>query len=258
MSWASRRQFTYLFGLFAFCAIGLFLFLYPKFNKPATCTDGKMNGTEVGVDCGGVCQKFCPYQMSDPIVLWSRAFPVNGTTYNLLSYVENQNKNGGVPIAKYEFRIYDENNKLIGRREGQTFIPPNGRIAVFESRFDAGQSIPKNVTFEFTGDMVWVRKEPKLQLLPIKVDRIVLGEDSTSPMLSARITNDSIFDIPAFDVITVLYDSMHNAIAVSKTHLDELKSNGREPLLFTWPLPFSDTPVTKDVLPQINPFYLSL
>ncbi len=257
MSWASRRQFTYLGGVLLFIAGILFLYLYPKFHVAPTCTDNKKNGTELGVDCGGVCSQFCSFQVSTPVVLWSRAFLVSGNTYNLMAYVENQNKNAAAKYATYEFRIYDTDNKLIGRREGVTFIPPNTRFPVFESRFESGTSIPKNVTFSFTNQIIWVKKDPINTEVPITVDRIVLGDSTSSPSLFARVTNDSILDLPPFDFFVILYDDLHNAIAVSKTHREGLKSSESANLSFTWPQAFSSTPVVKEVIPSINPFFIN-
>lgn len=257
MSWASRRQFFYIMIVVLTIALVLFVMFYKVIFKAPTCYDKKQNGGEVGMDCGGPCSLYCSNQVSNPVVLWSRAFPVVGTNYNLLAYVENQNKRGAVAKADYEFKIYDTKNQLIGTRTGTTFIPPNQRFPIFESRFDAGQSTIRSVTFSFTNQLYWVVKDPVLSTLPLRVDRILLGEDTESPSLSARISNDSIYELPAFDVIAILYDSTHNAIAVSKTHKEGLDSNKSDILLFTWPGAFSDTPVKNDVITMINPFSVS-
>lgn len=258
MSWALRRQLFYILIVLAFVALVLFGMFYKVIFKAPTCFDTKQNGEEVGVDCGGACSLYCKEQVSSPVVLWSRAFPVVGSNYNLLAYVENQNKRGAVAKAEYEFKVYDTNNQLIGRRTGTTFIPPNQRFPIFESRFDVGSAIPRYVTFSFTNELIWQVKDPVLSTLPLRVDRVVLGEDTQAPSLTARISNESIYDLPEFDIVAILYDSMHNAIAVSKTHKDGLKSNTSAPLLFTWPNPFSDTPVAPlTVLPMINPFSVS-
>jgi hypothetical protein len=254
MSWASRRQFFYIMIVVLTIALILFGVFYKVIFQAPTCYDKKQNGGEQGVDCGGMCALYCAEQVSSPVVLWSRAFHVIGNNYNLLAYVENQNKRGSVQKADYEFRVYDTNNQLIGTRTGSTFIPPNQRFPIFESRFDVGDSTPRSVTFSFKGNLVWVVKDPVLATLPLRIDRIILGEDTEAPNLSARISNESIYDLPEFDVITILYDSTHNAIAVSKTHKDGLASNTSTTLLFTWPNPFSDTPVKNDVITMINPF----
>jgi hypothetical protein len=106
MSWASRRQFQYIGGLVAFLAIIALIIAWPTITRKPTCTDGKQNGGENGVDCGGSCQKICNADVSEPIVLWSRAFPVTGNIYNLVSFVENRNKEAAVMQVSYEFRIY--------------------------------------------------------------------------------------------------------------------------------------------------------
>lgn len=254
MSWASNRQSKYLLGIFAFCGLIVLAFLYPTLTKAPTCFDGKQNGGEHGVDCGGACSRQCSSEVSDPLILWSRAFNVSGSTYNLVGFVENQNKDSAVAVASYEFKVYDTNNTLIGVRTGTTFIPPNQQFAVFESRFDSGQSTVKSISFGFTGPLVWVKKAPTLQTLPISVGNVLLGDNPNSPTLTADVTNDSIYSLPAFDVVTILYDSNHNAITASKTHSDGLDSNTSTPVLFTWPEPFSQTVATKDVIIEINPF----
>ncbi len=254
MSWASRRQSQYLFGLLLFLGLIALIILWPTITRKPTCADLKQNGTETGVDCGGSCQRICNVDAAEPVVLWSRAFPVTGSTYNLVAFIENSNKAAAVAMVSYEFRIYDTNNLLIGRRSGTTFIPPNQQFAIFESRFDSGASQIRSVRFEFTSPFIWVKKAPTIQTMPIRIDNIILGSDIQSPTLTARVNNDSIYDLPAFDVIAILYDKDHIAINASKTHKDSLSSNGNSLLLFTWPQAFTNTPLTEDVLISINPF----
>lgn len=254
MSWASKRQFKYFSGLVLFIALVIFALIYPVIFKKPTCFDNKKNGTETGIDCGGTCSLMCKSDISLPSVLWSRAFPVIGNDYNLVAFIENRNKNSGVVNASYEFRIYDTNNKLLGRREGTTFIPPNQQFAIFEPRFNSGQSDIKTVTFEFLSPLVWIKKSPTLQILPIFVNNIVFDNNKDTPNLSAVINNDSIYDMPEFDVIAILYDRENNAINASKTHKDKLLSNNNLPVVFTWPETFRSLPVTQDIMVLINPF----
>jgi hypothetical protein len=257
MSWATKRQLKYFLGFVLFMALIIFAFIAPIIFKKATCSDGKKNGDETGIDCGGSCSLMCKSDVSAPVVLWSRSFPVTGTTYNLVAYIENRNKSSAVYTANYEFRIYDINNKLLGRRQGKTFIPPNQQFAVFESRFDSGQNKIKAVTFEFLEPIVWIKKSPTLQTLPIRVNNITFDNNKDTPTLSAVINNDSIYDLPEFDVIAILYDIDHNAINASKTHKDKLLNSNKLPIVFTWPEALTIAPVTEDVIVQINPFSVS-
>jgi hypothetical protein len=257
MSWASRRQFKYATGVILFFGLIIFAIAYPYIFKKPTCLDNKQNGTETGIDCGGTCSLMCKSDVTAPVVLWSRAFHVTGNSYNLVAFIENRNKNSGVEKAPYEFRVYDTNNKLLGRKEGETFIPPNQQFAIFESRFEAGDNQIKSVSFDFASSLVWVKKEPTIQTLKIDINKIVFDNNKDTPSLSAMVNNDSIYDIPKFDVIAILYDIDHNAINASKTTKDQLLNNTSLPLIFTWPETLSATPVTNDVLIQINPFSVS-
>lgn len=257
MSWASRRQFKYISIILVILLLILFWIFYPMIFKKPTCFDEKKNGTETAVDCGGSCLRVCGVDVSAPVVVWSRAFPVTANIYNLVAYIENPNMNVAIEKVNYEFRIYDINNTLIGRREGSTFIPPNQAFVVFEPRFNAGEMQVRSVTFELLSPYNWVKKEPTLNLLPIKVENIVLDNNSYLPSLTAKVKNDSIHDIPFFSAVAILYDVEHNVVNVSKTEKDGILSNASLPISFTWPEVLSGTPVKSDVLIQINPFTTS-
>jgi hypothetical protein len=257
MNWATKRKLQYLGGFTFIFLLIVFIVLYPIIFKKPTCSDGVKNGTEKGIDCGGMCSLMCKESISDPVVLWSRAFPVVGNTFNLVALIENQNKDSAIQEVSYEFRIYDVSNHLIGRRQGTTYVPPNKQLAVFEPTFNPGESELKSVTFQFTTPFVWYKKAPVLNSLPLYVDNIVLGEDKKSPSLSAKINNESIYDMPPFEVVSILYDINHNAINASKTITEGVHSNDSIPVYFTWPKELSSDPVVKDVLVQIDPFILS-
>ncbi|MCX6754430.1 MAG: hypothetical protein NTU81_01200 [Candidatus Nomurabacteria bacterium] len=257
MSWALKRQLQYFSGLVIFIGLIVFALIYPIIFKKPTCFDSQKNGDETGIDCGGSCLLMCREEISTPVVIWNRSFHVVGSTYNLVAFVENRNKTAGVIKAPYEFRIYDANNKLLGRREGSTFIPPNQQFAVFEPRFDSGQNEIKTVTFEFLPNLTWIKKLPTLQTLKINVDNIIIDNNKNTPSLSAVVNNNSIYDVPEFDVIAILYDVNHNAINASKTHRNSLLNNTSTPIVFTWPEALSSEPSTNDIIVLINPFLVS-
>lgn len=257
MSWALKRQFTYLSIVLGILLLILFWIFYPKIFKKPTCFDNKQNGTETGIDCGGGCSLVCLVDTTNPVIVWSRAFPVTGNIYNLAAYIENRNQSAAVEKADYEFLIYDTNNKLIGRRTGSTFIPPNQPFVIFEPRFNSGEIEVKSVSFEFISSLAWHKKEPILNTLPIKVDNIVLDNNFNLPRLTAVIKNESIHDLPSFDVVGILYDIDHNVINLSKSEKDGLLSNANLPVSFTWPEALSSNPVKNDVLIQVNPFKIS-
>jgi hypothetical protein len=259
MTWAFKRQFSYIFVLVLFFGVFGTLIAYPKLNKTPTCFDGKQNGTETGVDCGGVCAKACLAQVDPVSILWSRAFKVVPGRYNAVAYLENHNRDTAINKISYRFRFADANNIYIGKREGSTYVPPSGRFAVFEPGIDIGNSIPVYTTFEFTQVPEWVTvAEEKINRIKVLVSNINLIDEDTSPVLSATIKNDSFYPVKEIDVVAILYGADRNAVSASRTYLDELRAEEIKDINFTWPEPFSSKVVAKEIIPIYNIFSVKL
>lgn len=259
MTWAFKRQFFYIIILLLFLGIFGFLIISSSLNKPPTCTDGKQNGNETGVDCGGLCARACLSQVDELSVLWSRAFRVVPGRYNAVAYIENHNKNTAINKINYRFRFADSNNVYIGKREGSTYVPPSGKFSVFEPAIDVGNSIPVYTTFEFTSVPNWVTvSEEKIRQLQVLVSNITLTDENTAPKLSATIKNGSLFTIPAIKVVAILYDALGNSVAVSSTYIDTLNGEEIKDINFTWPESIMSKVVAKEIIPMYNIFGVEL
>ncbi|MFA6000143.1 MAG: hypothetical protein WC783_04165 [Candidatus Paceibacterota bacterium] len=259
MTWALKRQIFYIVVLIVFISLLVFVALYPSLNKAPTCADGIENGTETGVDCGGSCARACLLQVDQISVLWSQTFQVVPGRYNALTYLENHNKNTAVYKIKYRFRFADANNVYIGKREGSTTIPPGMKFAVFEPAIDLGNSVPVYTTFEFTETPVWVSvPQDKIDQLKIFVSNIDLEQADTSPILSATISNSSLFSIRNINVIGIIYDKKGNAVSASRTFVDLLGGEGKKDVTFTWPEPIRGEVINKEIIPIFNIFDINL
>ncbi|MEK7190283.1 MAG: hypothetical protein AAB661_00775 [Patescibacteria group bacterium] len=259
MTWAFKRQIFYVAVLLLFISVFVFLIIYPKLNKAPTCSDNKQNGTETGIDCGGLCARACLAKVDDISVLWSRAFKVIPGRYNAVAYLVNHNENTAVKKLNYRFRFADANNVYIGKREGSTFVPPGGAFAVFEPGIDIGNSIPVYVSFEFTQTPLWLQVSPeKVNQLKVFISDIRLTDEKTNPRLSAVIKNNSLFTIPNVNIIVILYDSSGNALSTSRTYLSQLNPLEISDINFTWPEPLSGTVVAKEIIPMYDIFSVKL
>lgn len=259
MTWGFKRQIFYLGIVLVFLAILAFLIIYPILTKAPTCSDGKQNGTETGVDCGGSCQLACTYQVDQISNLWSRIFQVVPGRYNAVAYLENHNKNTAINKITYRFRFADKNNVFIGKRDGETFIPPSGKFAVFEPAIDLGNSIPVFTSFEFTEMPIWIQvSQDKIDQLKMGVSQISLQNETTNPKLSAVLKNNSLFQVPEINVVAILYDISGEAVSASRTYLDVLNGEGSAPITFTWPEAFSKKVVSEEIIPMYNIFNVRL
>jgi hypothetical protein len=259
MTWALKRQIFYVLVVLVFLLGVGYLITYPRFHLAPSCVDGKQNGNETGIDCGGSCARACTAEVNPISVLWSRSFRVLPGRYNAVAYLENKNDNLAVYKIKYRFRFADKDNLYIGKREGETFIPTSGKFAIFESAIDMGNSIPVYTTFEFTEAPVWVKVSPqKVNQLKVFVSDVRLDNETTNPKLSAMVKNNSLFNIPNMNVVTILYDAQGTALSASQTYLDSLKGGESLPVNFTWPEPIQGGVVTKEIIPLFNIFLVQL
>lgn len=259
MTWALKRQIFYVIVLFLFISAFGFLIIYPKLTKAPTCTDGKQNGDETGIDSGGSCLNADPTKVDDVSVLWARAFRVIPGRYNAVAYIVNHNKNTAAQKVNYRFRFADKNNLYIGKREGSTFIPTGGNFVVFEPGIDIGNSIPVYSTFEFTEKPSWLQvSENKINQLKVNVSSIELKDADTFPKLSAVIKNNSLFTIPNVGVIAILYDENGNAISTSRTYLNKLSPLQSSDINFTWPEPLPGAVVAQEIIPMYDIFSVKL
>jgi len=255
MNWRFKRQLIIFLILIAVFLVGSLFFF--DFGAKATCFDGKKNGDETGIDCGGSCQLVCPGQSRPLVVRFQRSFRVAYGVYNAVAYVANPNPTQAIFQIPYEFRVYDSKDVLIAERTGKTFVPPNQSIAIFETDIRTGGREVTRTAFRFLQEPQWINVDKKLANLPISVsdEKIVSGPP---PSLTATLRNNSLFELRDLSVAVILYDASGNAVAASKTLLSTVPRKKDLPLLFSWNESFSAPPVRIEIIPQIDVFNLSL
>ena len=225
-------------------------FIFSSLRKEATCFDGKRNGAELGLDCGGGCQKICKFSAEDPIVLWSRSFEVRNGVYNSVAMVENPNPGIGAIDVSYTFKLFDSRNVLVYERKGVTDIPAQLRFPVFEGNIITGQRIPLRTFFEFSPDIFWLKQEnPDLRLKT--AEQKITGSES-SPRVESIIENGSLKMVQDIELFIIVYDLVDNAIAGSKTFIEKIDSNSSKSVVFTWPEPFSYPVGRVEIIPKFN------
>ncbi len=253
--WAKRRQRRLLFiiGLLVLIVLGLIIFSLT--NKQPTCFDRIQNGSETGVDCGGGCQNICLAEAHDIVVWWERPFKVANGVYNVVAYFENQNLDAGIKDLAYEFRLYNKNNILVSEPiVGSTFIEPNKRSAIFEPGIQTGQDEAYTVFFKTSVNKTWEKIDNTYAFNLFQVGEPVLTNQEVAPKLQAPIKNVSLENFREVPVIAIIYNQKGNAIASSRTFVDEIKQGGTANVYFSWPEPFNDTVSKIEIIPRVDPF----
>ena len=248
MSWASKRRATYLFSLLGVVLVVIGVSTFALFRPTPSCGNGKKDGTETGIDCGGSCRAVCAQNVIAPIMRWSRSFEVTPGTYSAVAYVENPNSSTGAEAVSYEFRLLDAEGILVAERKGSTFISPGALMPVFEAGIRTGERVPVYTTFSFTEEPFWVRSASRSGELLVREK--LLSDDATAPRITARLQNTTIKTLSNVQVVAVVFDASGNALAASSTVVPRIERSGTADIVFTWPAPFRAAPAQIDIIPR--------
>ena len=252
MSWASKRRFLYLFGIFLFFALVIGGPLsYKYFTIAPTCFDGIQNQGETSVDKGGPCILLDESTLAPHAILWARAFRVRDGSYNAVAYIQNPNQGAGVMSVPYKFGLYDSNNILIVEQTGTTFIMPGGITPVFAGGIDTGNLAVAHTYFSFTDDLKWQRMSDPTSA--ITINNIEVTTTDIGPRISAIAKNNSFSDITDLSFAVTVFDGAGNAINTSATKVARLAAGASMPIVFTWPDPFTSAIGRIDIMPVHAP-----
>ena len=234
--WAIRRRIQIIGLIIAFILV---FFVFPYLithHEIPTCTDGKQNQSELGVDCGGPCTLRCANMVKDLNILWTKVFTIRPSYYDVVAYVENPNSNSALTKFTYIAKLYDENGVEIGQSTNESYARPNERFILFAGGIDTGERIAKSGSIEIPQDLRWESAYPSKVLFSVS-DK-VLSNLERKPQLTAFLHNETPDLYRMIDVDSVIYDDKNNPIGVSSTKIEKLDPNGDAKLIFTWPAPF--------------------
>lgn len=247
MSWGTKRRNLVLSTLFLLVIIPVAFIAFLLFYNPPSCFDMKQNGGESGIDCGGSCQLVCTSQAFDPVIIWERYFRVDEGIYNVLAYVENPNPTAEIIQASYIFKLFNEENVLIAEKPGTITLGPKSVRPIIETGLQTGRQVPTRVSFEFTSQFVFEKKDPKDALVIVKNE--LIENEQTSPRVKAAIQNISLQPLRDIDVIVIVYDVFDNVLGTSSTFVQSLGAEESQDIVFTWPEPFNEDVIRIEVIP---------
>jgi hypothetical protein len=233
LSWSGRRQLMY-YGVGIIILVIFVLVVWATFFTAApTCFDGKQDGTELGVDCGGSCALVCTNLAHEPLVLWARPFQTGPSNYTAAAYIQNNNQGAGAKNVAYSFQLFDANNSLVVERDGVVNLPPVQTIPIIEPNITVGNRTVTHVEFAFsqTPPAVWSRV-PAGGIPTLQITQQNLNADASR--LGATIVNNTLQDAEQVTVTAVLFDSQGVARAASKSLLPVVSAQSSVPVVFTW------------------------
>lgn len=247
MSWSSNRKTLYfiivLFVVIVLIALPIFFLVY----KAPNCFDGKRNGNETGVDCGGSCSRLCASAFLPANISWSRYEEIAPDLYNLAAYIINPNPEGEAKNVPYKFNLYDNHGIPIEEYTGYVDIPPHRNTLAFTGAINVKNRKIGKVTFEFTGSPEWHKRVDPLSNLVISAKDYT--EDDVGSSLMVGLKNSGVSSMRKIAVFAVLFGDDGNALGFSKTVVDGIPGGKTVTAPFTWPINRQGKVVSIEIIP---------
>lgn len=237
-----RSQKKLVFGvIYGALFLGITYLAYLPFKPLETCTDGKKNQNETGVDCGGVCGACVIEPVLSDLVVAESAWVLGGkgNEYDVVAKISNPNNDYGASSVPYTFRLLDASGAVLLEKVGTSFILPK------EEKYIVETSIPLSTT-PFRVDVVlgkvdWekfagYKERPALDVYNRSFERITSGVGFGRA--KGLVVNNSPFDFTNLGIVVVLRDGVGKVVALQKTEQDTLRSGEQRDFTLLWPDPF--------------------
>lgn len=234
------------------CVTSLSVFLLRDVLFPApTCVDGKRNGFELDVDCGGSCALRCSSEVTPFTVTWSKAIKASKDKYDLVAMINNTNIDNASVEVGYTFEVFDASARSMATFSGSTTAPLAGKFPVILQNISL-PSLPSTVVVTLNdGPHFSVKESPSSPTIKV-LDRRY--EPGTIPRVYATIMNTKHKEITNLPLRLVLFDDKENAFAVGQTIIPVLPKEGVSEIVVTWESPLPHPPTRIGVYPIFNPF----
>lgn len=252
-NWSRNRKRIIFLIIFLTLLVLVVLPAVALFYKTPDCFDGKQNGTEVGIDCGGSCALICRDE-SLPIIMKgdARVFRVASSTYGVVAIFENPNIDAEVYSAEYSIKLFNSSSivplKVI---EGRTFVPKSGTFSIFDGPFILSEAPTKSLFEWKNGSLVW--QKDIMPVPEVVISEKELTEEGGLPRLNMVISNLSLERVSHIELTALLSSEDGNIISASKTLVDVILPGQSVPAVITWPEPLLSEVASTDVLIRILP-----
>jgi len=210
----------FLYGLLYLGILALLLYgAYNWFLVPeASCSNGRADANENGIDCGGVCANAClPLELQELVVGDARHFvPVPGTL-SAFAQVRNPNQEWGAKNFSYTFSFLDQNGATVLAREGKSFIYPGEikYLAVFANSERAREIAQVRFTPSSPDWTETMTRRPEISIREKQTE--IIGN---LVRVQGKITNNDTIIFPEVELIAVFRGTLGQISGVSRTTLN--------------------------------------
>lgn len=253
------RKRAIIIAIYLLILIGIVWMIASALRPAPSCTDGKQNQNEAGVDCGGVCGACAERTEASPIsVVSSAVLPGTDGRLDAVARIANPNPRFGSADVAYTFILRAADGSTVAERTGRTYILPSETKYVVEQNIvvPAGSQRVTTATLTVSGGTTWQRfegfEEPRITVTNKRFDLVAGGTAFAEAY--ALVRNESPYDFANLLINVVVKDAAGTPIALQKTEMDALNASMQRDFKLQWPQRFEGAPISFDVEVEANVF----
>ncbi len=250
MDWASRRRF-----IIASVVVGTLLLLtstlvFWKTYQPPSCSDGKQNQDETGIDCGGSCPYLCVQENIPPTVLYALPLTTADGRTDVIAMIENKNAQSAARGVSYTLSLYDAAGAVLKEIDGTVDLPPHGQVPVYLPKA-LTQGTPARAFLQIENTKIaWYAMDSDPRIVPdLEPKPIVLPADK--PRLDVSVTNSSLYPLSRVPLVAIIFDTASGNVVTASATIVDVAPQGRSTASFMWNAPFSSSSVRVEVYPVV-------
>ncbi|PID52221.1 MAG: hypothetical protein CR972_02975 [Candidatus Moraniibacteriota bacterium] len=220
-----------------------------------TCSDGKQNQGEEGIDCGGPCAT-CEVELTGKNLIVKDSHVIYGgeMKYDVVASLHNPNALFGGEKVFYTIEIIGSGGDVLDTRSGETFILPNENKYLVEIGLEtAAQPVKVETTIERVD---WVKftnfESPQILVKNQKVGLVERGSDYAQAF--GIVSNESSFDFHNVGINVIIFDERGVPIAANKTVQRTLDADTQREFVLNWPHEFPGTIKNSEMQAETNVF----
>ena len=229
------KRLIYGTAYLAFFAVIIFGVYLLALKPEPSCFDGKMNGLEEGIDCGGPCAPCAETSLSPLSASWEKYFTFGNATMAAVE-IKNGNSGYGAEYFDYKISLIDSQGNSISSISGNSFIYAGEIKHIMETMpISIDSAGVFTVKTEFS-NVKWKLKEefPKPQV----ETRALVGKiREMPPAIEGIASNQSAFPVSKATIFAFVYDGNFGIGigAASKTEVENIPAFGEKPFKISFP-----------------------
>ena len=260
-SWRKRRQKAFIWTFTILILAFVFYKAYPYLNPAPTCFDGKLNGDEFGIDCGGGCELVCNNEVAPLEVKYARAVKTEENLYDIVAMIQNNNRDRNIKdnTVNYKFSIYDRAGRVVSTLYASSTLPVGQTFPVIIQNVpldieSSGNSISKVIAEIYFNAVDWVKVDPVFANNFFETDSVSFVQNRNGiSQLSITLKNLTKATFRNVPVRVTLEDDIGNFIALNETLMTQINPSGNANLVFTWRVPLDTQNPKVTVYPIVSP-----